>query len=120
MPECRRHHRRRRFRVRPEALGDCYENYDAMPILHHASSIASAAPVTLPESERHSEPQAKFVPAGDAARRRARKGMRICLEVLLLALVCTHFREIWKVCLSAVLAWPTWVHDWATASLLPH
>jgi hypothetical protein len=116
---CHRHHRRRKFRVRPEALGECYETYDAMPLMPRAASAAAAATLTAPEPERASEPEAEIPSERETARRTAQKGLRICLEVLVLVFVCAHLRQIWRLCLSAGLAWPDWAHDWAAASFLP-
>ena len=116
---CHRHHRRRRFRVRPEALGECYESFDALPLMPRTSSAGTAANLIAPGPERASEPEAEVISKRKAAHTTAQKGMRICLEILLLVFVCAHLKEIWRLCLSASLAWPDWAHDWTAASFLP-
>ena len=118
-PHLHRHHRRRRFRIRPEALGEGDGNYTAMPVMTGPLSGSATATETTPEPARTAEPEPEEVSEEAIAHRTARKGMRICLVILVLVFVCTHYREIWKLCLSATLAWPDWLHDWHYARFWP-
>jgi hypothetical protein len=118
-PQLHRHHRRRRFRIRPEALGQAEATYIPMPVLTKATSALQAARTEVSVSAPVVEPEAKEVSERAIAHRTARKGIRIALEILLLVLVCTHLREIRRLYLSAALAWPDWVHDWQALQSWP-
>ena len=78
-----------------------------------------AAPLPAPEPERVSEPEVEILFDREIAYRAAKRGLRICFQVLLLLFVCAHLREIFRLFRALWLAWPGWVHDWAEASFPP-
>ncbi len=118
-PHLHRRHRRRRFRIRPEALGLGAETYT--PVLVLTSTVAASAEPAGASAEPQGPegPEAKALSERSIAHRSARKGIRVCLEVLLVALLCIYYREIWRWYLSAALAWPDWAHDWRLAGFDP-
>ncbi len=74
------HHRHRRFRIRPEALGIGYHKQEAPRILVKPQT---EPPVPEQESESRSEPH-----------RLARNGLRACLLVMMLILAIVYWHQI--------------------------
>jgi hypothetical protein len=118
-PHLHRHHRRRRFRVRPEALGQGDGIYSPTPVVTLAPSVTSIGRETTPQLAQVSRPEAAKASEQTGERRTGGKGIRITLVMLLLIFICTYLRQIWRLLQLVALAWPDWLRHWPSGKFWP-
>lgn len=106
----RRHHRRRRFHVRPEARGQRYEGYDTLARTAGKQSTSTATTGLLSDAPGDSNAEPRLLSERELIRLGARKGIIFCLKALVGVYLCLNLPQIWKICLALHQAWPYWVH----------
>jgi hypothetical protein len=90
-------HRERRFHVRPEAIGLDYERYDV--------PIPAPEPTSPPAELEEEMPEEQVLSEREQAHRRASKGMKVCLGILIAFLISLRFGWLFDLYLRAVQAY---------------
>jgi hypothetical protein len=94
-PDSPRRHRERRFHRPRQALGVDYVHYDVVASPAPQLPFVPPSPKPEPAIEPHIE-ETNLLTLSDEniLQELARRGMQICLSLLLIALVCYHLRTI--------------------------